>query len=957
MGMDALTAAAFESLTREILPKLNDYLQSVAVLPPGDREPDPEIASLATEAAELLTLTGKWFGSAVAPVTSTPAPTEAADDFPVTDELSDEDALRLLGSEGTSEIADVNISGGRSVAESLADDAELSDDEAMQMMLAAGDEPAAEKSKVDNSAGPVAAGSDELSDEDAMLLMMANDAPAAGAPAADAGGEMSDDEARRLLAEMDAPAAPAADAGSDGEMSDDEARRLLAEMDAPSAPAASAGGEMSDEEARRLLAEMDAPSAPAASAGGEMSDEEARRLLADMDAPSAPAAAKTSPAPAAPAAGMSAEDEAMALLAGLGGMDDTLETAAAPQVPSRAAPTPAAHEEEIQHDDDLQEIDEFSQNDFSSDPDMMNDFLSNSGELMETLDATVLQLEQNPKDRETIESIFRAAHTLKGAAGMFGFKSMERVMHRMENLFDNVRKGTLVPDANTIDVVFQGLDVLRKLLEAVRNGKPSGTKTVPIVRSLELAATGKYVKSAASAQAAPAAAPAAASAPAGAGGGGGGGDTKAGASAKKTAEQSTIRVDLERLDTLVNLVGELVIDRTRFVSIDDEIRQSHPQLAVSGNMSETVQLFGRHMNEIHELVMKIRMVPIGNTFTKFTRIVRDLSRQLGKDIELYLDGEDTELDKTLVEQIGDPLIHLIRNSCDHGIELPEVREAAGKRRSGKIFLSARQEGNHIIITIEDDGKGINGEIIRKKAIEKGLIPEDAVLTQRDTFNLIFEPGFSTAEQLTNVSGRGVGMDVVKKQISKLKGLIDIDSEVGRGTTITIRLPLTLAIMQSLLVESAGEAFAIPLSTVVESVRISPEEIQRVGDTEVIKRHSRILPLIYLQEVLNLQAKNDESWYSAGSRNQLQAKQTGQAKTLRRTEKLFVVIVGSTDNRYGIVVDQLLSQQEMVIKSLGPIMKDTACVAGGAVQGNGEVVLVLDIQEVMDEFRNSKRKAA
>jgi len=924
MGMDALTSAAFDSLTKEILPKLAIYLKNAALLPPEDRQTDPDMATLLNEAHELLGLMSRWFGG---------SPTNnqiinTMDELPP--ELSDSDALDLLGVEGVENIVDLSLSGKRSVAQSLdAGDDELSDDDAMSLLMDAEPIP----TSITNET--------ELSDEEAMALMVNSESDSSGdlsdadtltmiaaiEPSAtdQSSSEISDEVAMRLLAEMDAPAP-----SNNDPMSDDEAYRLLAAMDEPP----SSSNEMDDAEARRLLAAMDAPAQP----GGEMDDAEARRLLAEMDAPTT---GITNPSDE-----LSADDEAMALLLQMGGGDESPAQGETKTLPP-SQPTPEVDEQVSEH---LEEIGEFSQNDFSSDPDMMSDFLSNTNDLMETLDSTVLQLEQNPKDKETIESIFRAAHTLKGAAGMFGFKAIERVMHRMENLFDLVRKGTLVPDANTIDVVFQGLDVLKKLLEAVQKGTPSGAKTVPIVRALELAALGKYTKSDQSAKTETTVTP-----PANESGGGGG--DKPGATAKKTNDQSTIKVDLERLDTLVNLVGELVIDRTRFMSIEDEIRQSHPQMAVSGNMSETVQLFGRHMNEIHDLVMKIRMVPIGNTFTKFTRIIRDLSRQLDKEIELYLDGEDTELDKTLVEQIGDPLIHLIRNSCDHGIELPAVREAAGKRRSGKIFLSARQEGNHIIITIEDDGKGINAEIIKRKAIEKGVIPEDAVLTTRDTFNLIFEPGFSTAEQVTNVSGRGVGMDVVKKQISKLKGLIEIDSEVGRGTTISIRLPLTLAIMQSLLVESSGEAFAIPLSTVVESVRISPEEIQKVGDTEVIKRHGRVLPLMHLNHVLNLHRKSEESWYSNESRNLTHGKPSNQTRTQKKTEKLFVVIVGTTDNRYGIVVDQLLSQQEMVIKSLGPIMKNAGCVAGGAVQGNGEVVLVLDIQEVMDEFRNQRRKSA
>jgi len=763
--------------------------------------------------------------------------------------------------------------------------------------------------------------------------------------------------AAKLASAAVAAKAPLAE---DLDMNDAEAMAMLAAMDAPLAPTP-AGGDMSDAEARAMLEAMDAPLAPTP-AGGDMSDAEARAMLEAMDAP---VSAPTKPAIQHIAKAMSADEDALALLASLGGSDT--DEAPAP-TPAVEAPPEPAHAEEAGESEHLEEIDEFAKNDFASDPDMLVDFVTNAAEIMETLDEKVLQLEQNPRDKETIESIFRAAHTLKGAGGMFGFKAIERVMHRMENLFDLVRKGTLVPDSNLIDVLFLGLDVLRGLLEAVKKGKPSGILTVPICKSLELAIQGRYVKGSGANQATTTKAPtpaanastqpvlsAAPAASSEAGGHEGGGDDKA--NKKKSTEQSTIRVDLERLDALVNLVGELVIDRTRFATIEEDIRTTSPQLKVAGNMTETVQLFGRHMNEIHEIIMKIRMVPIGNAFNKFTRIVRDLGRQLNKEMELYIEGESTELDKTLVEQISDPLIHLIRNSCDHGIELPEVRQAAGKKRGGKISLSARQEGNNIVITIQDDGKGLPADIIRKKAIEKGLITEDMVLSKRDTFNLIFEPGFSTAEKITNVSGRGVGMDVVRKQISKLKGIIDLESEPGKGTTTTIRLPLTLAIMQSLLVESQGEIFAIPLSAVIESVRIKPDEVQYVGDSEVIKRHDKVLPLMHLHDTLELGQKSQCSWYSAKPQTE---ESTGLAALhlSRRRDRLYVVIVGSGDRRFGIVVDQLLSQQEMVIKSLGPVMKKIPSVAGGAVLGNGEVVLVLDIQELEDRFRaRNRRKVA
>ncbi len=756
------------------------------------------------------------------------------------------------------------------------------------------------------------------------------------------------------------------------DMGDDEAARLLAEMEAPTAasvePVSDAPAELDDDEAARLLAEMESPVSTTVSASStDLDDDEAARLLAEMEAPAdqieMPAVKK------AVVIETSADDEAAALLASLGGEDDEEEHV---EVAMPADATTAGD-----HDDgpdfptgddhtqtstgDIGEIGEWEANDFQADPDMMNDFLSNCDELMQSLDGAILRLEQSPEDKEVIEEIFRAAHTLKGAAGMFGFKALERVMHRMENLFDLCRKGKLTPNADTVDVLFQGMDVIRTLLDAVRNGAPCGAPTAPIVQSLEAVAKGKSPAKPASkavaknsgmtVEAKQVNGAVAQSGSDGSSSGSGG----AGASAKQV-EQSTIRVDLHRLDALVNLIGELVIDRTRFNHIEEVMRVRSPQSELVGDMAETVQLFGRHMNEVQDIIMKVRMVPIGNAFNKFPRIVRELARSLGKNIDLFISGENAELDKTLVEQLGDPLIHLIRNSCDHGIETPDVRTAAGKAANGAIFLSARQEGNHIIVSIQDDGKGLDREAIRQKGIERGLISADEQLSDRDIFNLIFEAGFSTAKLVTEVSGRGVGMDVVKRQISKLKGMIELSSQPGQGTTVSIQLPLTLAIVQSLLVSSHGETYAIPLSSVIESIRIHPKSVQRVGDVEVIKLRDHVLPLIHLGDMLDLKRKQETMAHlmhvnvdGEDATEKLTARQTR-----RRQERLYVVVVGSAEHRYGIVVDQLLNQQEMVIKSMGPLMKDIPCVAGGAVLGHGEVVLVLDVGELVDAFHHRSR---
>ncbi|MDQ3235750.1 MAG: chemotaxis protein CheA, partial [Pseudobdellovibrionaceae bacterium] len=774
------------------------------------------------------------------------------------------------------------------------------------------------------------------------------------------------DEAAAMMAEMnDSPKAPVKAKTED--LTDEEAEALLAEMDDSPKPATKAPAkkeELSDDEAEALLAEMDGQ-APA-SDDDELSDDEASALLAEMEAPmkKKPPVKTGSQAPAK----TMGDDEASRLLAEMD--DEPAAPAAQAPAPKAAAPVHASHAED---GEDLKEIPEWEPNDFQSDPSMLNDFITNSDELMQMVDDAILRLEQDPTNKGIIEEIFRAAHTLKGGSGMFGFKGIERVMHRMENLFDLIRKDKLVPTPDTIDVVFQGIDLLRRLLQAVKDGGPCGVETVPVVRALSYVAKGKPapkanaaatatvaaptpVKQAAPVAAAkPAASSTASSAPSAHASGhasaaGHDEDGKKDPKGAKKSEQSTIRVDLERLDVLVNLVGELVIDRTRFASIEEDLRTNFPQIKLGSSFSETVQLFGRHMNEIQDIIMKVRMVPIGNAFNKFTRVIRDLSRSLNKKIDLIITGEAAELDKTLVEQIGDPLIHLIRNSCDHGIELPDVRKAAGKNPTGKIFLSAHQEGNQIVIKIEDDGKGMDPAVIRRKAVEKGLISEETQLSDRDSLNLIFEAGFSTADQVTNISGRGVGMDVVKKQIMKLKGILELDSAPGRGTTTTIRLPLTLAIVQSLLVRARGETFAIPLNSVIESIRISPKEIQRVGDVEVYKLRDTVLPLIHLDEAMTLATKE-------GSISDLLKRKAALRRNRVKHDRLFVVVVGQPDRPTGIVVDQLLNQQEMVIKSMGPLMRNIPCVAGGAVLGHGEVVLVLDIPELEAASRGRGRMQA
>ncbi|WP_425806939.1 chemotaxis protein CheW [Desulfitobacterium sp. Sab5] len=397
------------------------------------------------------------------------------------------------------------------------------------------------------------------------------------------------------------------------------------------------------------------------------------------------------------------------------------------------------------------------------------------------------------------------------------------------------------------------------------------------------------------------------------------------ASSGENHQVHTIRVDTARMDNLINLVGEMVITRTRLVQIGLDLKDQYKMDALVNNLNETNVYLGRLMNDLQESVMRLRMVPIGTVFSRFPRLVRDLARKTDKEIELVLKGEDTELDKTVVEVIGDPLMHLIRNSVDHGIEQPQERLAAGKPEIGQITLDAYHEGNHIAILISDDGEGLDLGKIRKKGIEKGLIGEREELADREIANLIFLPGFSTADKVTDISGRGVGMDVVKKALNNLGGMIDIDTRRGQGTTFTIRLPLTLAIIQALLVEVSEEIYAIPLSSVLETLLVNRKEIKMVGNLPMVQLRGNTLPLISLQEKFDLPTPENPG------------------------EEVFVVVVGLGDKALGIIVDGLRGQQEIVIKSLGELLNNLPGIAGATILGDGKVTLILDIGSLIQDI--------
>ncbi len=700
-------------------------------------------------------------------------------------------------------------------------------------------------------------------------------------------------------------------------------------------------------------------------------------------------------------------------------------------------------------------------------------FLDETNEHLQSLNTQILNLEQNPEDSDTINEIFRAAHSLKGMAGTMGYKRMQNLTHDMENVFSEVRAGNIKVGPEMIDTLFQCLDALQEYTDNVKNSSDEGTNdNEPLIKLLNDYLNGKGGSDAApapaSAEAAPAAsestsgdsnekwnqiklddsqikvisealksgmkvygltvsvkescilkaaraflvlkaieekggeiiisdpssqdiedekfdfdftlivvaecpieelikassdvseidkvigapidldkmhtedeesseeaapaqeaapAPAAAAPAAPAPAAAAPAAPAAQAAGNKPAEKKpgkpvvnrTIRVDIEKLDSLMNLVSELIIAKNSLVSASAESGAGS-----NNDFNEKIEYLENVTTNLHESVMKVRMVPIENTVQKFPRMIRDLNKKLGKKMELYMTGEDTELDRTVVDEIGDPLMHLLRNSADHGIESAEIRAQRGKPETGSIFLDAYQEGNNVIIEVRDDGNGIDVEAVKAKGIERGVItPEQAAsMADKDAVNLLFHPGFSTAKVITDVSGRGVGLDVVKSKIEALSGEVSVKSELGVGSTWTIRLPLTLAIIQTLMVVVGGEKYAISLGS-IETIETIPEkDIKYVENKEVINLRGNVLPLIRLNQLIDVESQSPEDG------------------------NLTVVIVKKGDKMAGIVVDELRGQQEIVIKSLGKYIKQVKFISGATILGDGEVALILDTNALL-----------
>ncbi|MBR3602376.1 MAG: chemotaxis protein CheA [Lachnospiraceae bacterium] len=682
-------------------------------------------------------------------------------------------------------------------------------------------------------------------------------------------------------------------------------------------------------------------------------------------------------------------------------------------------------------------------------------FIDETKEHLQSLNTQILELEQNPENMDTINEVFRAAHSLKGMAGTMGYKRMQNLTHDMENVFSEVRNGHIKVNASMIDCLFQCLDALDEYLGNIQESGDEGTndnellikdlnamldggaqkaedkkeevkaeapvsdiskekwKNIPLGDAenhvlAEAAKQGKniigltvYVQESCILKAAraflvfkaledlgeiivsnPSAqdiedekfdfefsiimiadcdakkaidaasyvseihevvgsimtpptyeeteevkeeakeetvatqtvqeAPAAkkeAKAPAA---------TAVAEKKGKPVVNRTVRVDIEKLDVLMNLVSELIIAKNSLVSA------TNAEGAVNVGVNEHIEYLESVTTNLHESVMKVRMVPIESVVNKFPRMIRDLQKKLGKKMELYMSGEETELDRTVVDEIGDPLMHLLRNSADHGLESAAVRKERGKPEVGSIFLNAYQEGNNVVIEVRDDGNGIDVDAVRAKAIERGTITEEQAesMSEKEIINLLFLPSFSTAKQVSDVSGRGVGLDVVRSKIESLSGEVEVKSKLGVGSTWIIRLPLTLAIIQALMVVVGGEKYAISLGSIQTIEDISPADIKFVQSKEVITLRGNVIPLVRLNKVLGIES------------------------TKKEDENLIAVIVKKGDKQAGLIIDELMGQQEIVIKSLGKYINKSKEISGATILGDGEVALILDTNALL-----------
>ena len=606
---------------------------------------------------------------------------------------------------------------------------------------------------------------------------------------------------------------------------------------------------------------------------------------------------------------------------------------------------------------------------------LLQDFLVEAGDLLSGVDNKLVDLEQNPTDHKLLNEIFRGFHTIKGGAGFLNATELVTLCHLTENLFDRLRNNELSIDGENMDAILAATGAVRVMFDMLERGMQPAPADPALLAKLKAALTGKKIVAAPGATPSAASMPSAAPAPgakidgpdwnslfvavAGTQGLAEAAATTAAADtpaapdfshsvAGETPEQiihaaigrraadkpgaavpagrrdtektrdSSIRVDTARLDQVLNLSGEIGLTKNRLNALRTEIINGHSDSDTLHSLDQAVSQLDLLVSDMQSAVMKTRMQPVGRLFQKYPRIARDLARSLGKDVELALLGEETEIDKTMIEDLSDPIIHLIRNAVDHGVESSEERRAAGKPEKSRVRLEARQEGDHIIILIADDGRGMNAERLRAKAIEKGLITDEEANTmdERQSFNLVLLPGFSTKDVASDVSGRGVGMDVVKTNIQKLKGTIDIKSTLGKGSTFVISLPLTLAILPVLLVQLGQQPFAVPLSMVREILPIQAEAIQEVGGCATLVVRGEVMPMYPLSYLLGWPAERPPG---------------------------YGVLMQAAEHSFVLAIDGFMGREDAVIKSLDDFRPKG--VAGVTTLSNGKIVLILDMKEL------------
>lgn len=533
---------------------------------------------------------------------------------------------------------------------------------------------------------------------------------------------------------------------------------------------------------------------------------------------------------------------------------------------------------------------------------LLEDYLEDATGLMDGVETALLHLEKTAGegnlDNGMVTLLLGNLHTLKGNSGMMGFVPVQEVIHKWESVLKLIAEDKLAPSAEMFEAFYSIINALRGGLGKLATNPAEYLDFSDELMILECLMSGNIQRGVLTSE-------------------------KLIDFGYVTKKSNTLKVNFGKLDELLNLVGELVIHRTTLLSFESKLRESIKDKVLLEAFGEASQSIGKTADELREAIMKVRMLPVKTVFQRFNKLVRDLSVSHGKKITLTFEGEETELDKTVIDEIGEPLLHLIRNAIDHGIESPAERIDCGKPPVGQLRLKARHENNNIVISVEDDGRGMSPEKLRKSALARGLVaPEqERMLTEQEALELVFLPGFSTRGEVTATSGRGIGLDVVKKTVNSFNGTIHINSTVGTGTVFTLKLPLTLAIISALMVEVAGEIFAIPLSGVLETIKISNTEIHTVGSGEIITLRERLLPLFRLRSRFGNERDNER-------------------------ESEYVVVIGSEEKRGGLVVDRLIGQQEIVIKAMDDYLGDLPGISGGTVLGDGTISLVIDIASIL-----------